>query len=463
MSAQDDRSPFRKQRWLFASHDINDASGNPPPLSLMQANGASHSATSGESILSIQRAEDGFRLGQILSTHLQTMKASGAHGTFDFPAYVQYEVSDGDPVAGETWGPKANSRKLHRGYPGFVILGDAHDAGSGTYVVWVNRDFDVGAIRFEISADLNLSGGPVDALLLDETWASTGTTIQVRDPFDTPGCWQGYTGYKGWAIRGEDGVYDVLWMERKALVIYFTLTQDTNTSSGTTATFTSYFQQGNKTPGSSGLVYDHQELYPKAKNGAKGIAVWNDDRKRYEVVVCQQMGNHFKAKANATFCKDANPTVKTGTWAGIQHSPFNQVPAVPSINNYWQLAGRADDDMFVVYDAVANDYKLVQVTPHEFTNYSEYRVDCETTDSGEDAVIVATLQGRGTKFLAYTCDEVSDWDDLGEIGENVKNVTLVSWDGTTLTGTKVAQVVLCLADPYTFEIDTTEPCPEESS
>ena len=41
----------------------------------------------------------------------------------DWPLYVAYNVDDGAPAIGETWGPKSGETKLYKGNDGFVIIG----------------------------------------------------------------------------------------------------------------------------------------------------------------------------------------------------------------------------------------------------------------------------------------------------------------------------------------------------
>lgn len=465
---QDSRSPFRQQRWVEA---LNNTQSDLDSFSLVAITDATRDLTTGQTVLTVDLPSTTTHVALLCCTGPQSIKA-GKKGmvTLDFPCYVQYDTAN-TPANGEQWGHTNASVKIAKNHQGFRICGDPDGN-----IVRVERDTDASLIRFELTADLDRNS-TATAKLLDIDWTDTGATITVRDPFTTPGCWQAYTGYKGFAVLGASGIYDVVWMERRALIVYFTLTQDTNTSSGTTCTFTSYFQQGDKLPsttgsppGTTGLVYDHQELYPKAKNGAKGIAVWNDDRKRYEVVVCQQMGTLFWAKAGENFCPDAE-TVALATVSGhkiqvIQHSPFNQLPSTePTSAENWRdpdkgLAGMENDWMLLAYDATRDKYTVVQVTPHEFKNYCEWRVVCN-----QDADVAPKLQARYIKFYAYKCDpelceEKNNWEDVGDIGTKVTNVTAVYWDGLCLTMDQQVQYVLCEYDPSNSNIDCPVECEE---
>lgn len=451
---QDTRGPFRQQRWLKTENqDAADLS----PNSAAEVTGATHIApgetASGSTELNIEKPSGEIKLGCILGTGLQTSKSGyDSHGTMDFPAYLQYNANDGTPANGEIWGPVAGSTALSKGQPGFVCLGDA-DATRG--VARFNRDFPKGVIRFQLTATLHLAGTAA-ALLLNEDWTSAGVAITVRDPFTNPGCWMGYSGYQGWAVPGAGGYFDVLWMERPALVIYFTLTQDTNTTSGTTATWTNYFQQGDKQVAASGLVYDVQALYPRAKNGAKGVAVWNDRTERYEVVVCQQMGTLFYASCD-TFCP-SDSTVGITYLGHYQHSLFNQDPnPAPTVaSNFYGLAGRSGDMVLIVYDDVNNVYDIAQVTPHLLKNPTYYRIVCAGDGSS------AKLQARGDKWYAYNCNETYDWEDVsdgfGTVFDAVNN--LVVGNPVLLGFTQV--LVLCTGDSHTENLPT-DTCSSSSS
>jgi hypothetical protein len=445
MIPQDSRSPFRQQRFLETQNNAGDLS----PYNAAQATGATHDDNSGQVPVAVDEPSDEIKLGLILGTGPQTSDSGYENqGTFDFPAMLEYDPADGEPANGELWGPKEGSTLLRKAHPGFICIGDA----DGHYALF-NRDFPKGTIRFKLTATLHLASTAA-ALLLNEDWTSTGTAITVRDPFIAPGCWMGYTDYEGWAIMGDGGIYDIVWMERPALIIYFTLTQDTNTSSGTTATFTTYFQQGDKSRGGSGLVYDVQSLYPRAKTGAKGIAIWNDRTERYEVVVCQQLGFIFKATAT-TFCPDSTDVTISG-FARLNHSLYNQVPdPVPTTAyNRHGLAGRDGDSLTLAFDDVNDRYDIIQCTPHLLKNYDEFRF--YRTESG------CELQGKGKKFYAYNCNEVFDWETMGAFSgiDVVENVVL---SGGQLLQSVVHIYVPCYDEPFTEVIDTTTTCTSSGS
>lgn len=445
MIPQDSRSPFRQQRWVQCR---NDSGQDLSPNSLVAVTGALRVSATGATILSIELPTSTTPVALLAATGLQTIKTGqDGHCTLDFPAYVKY--SGGTPANGEQWGHEDGSDSLAPNKTGFRICGDQN----GT-VVRVMKESAAELVRFELTADLVLAG-TATANLLDIEWSDTGTDITVRDPYTSPGCWQGYSGYRGFATMGANGIYDIVWMERMALIIYFTLTQNTNTSSGTTATVTSYFQQGDKDPGGTVLVYDVNSIYPRALSGAKGIAVWNDRTRRYEVLVCQQMGTLFWCDINSDFCPDASSTGIT--FGGrYQHSPFNQVPnpEPDTGQNFYALAGRANDKALLVFDDVNSTYDIAQVEPHLAEIPTEFRVVCDAMTK------TAKLQMRGEKHYDYYCGELFDWKDVAtEIGEFLENVIDVVWDGVSLKYTKEEQIVFCAFDQTVVTIDTTEECP----
>jgi hypothetical protein len=146
-------------------------------------------------------------------------------------------------------------------------------------------------IVFELTAVLGL-GGFTNAFVcqldsVSENYVVTTQAITVVDPFSNPGCWLGFPGYRGIGRLRTDGFYDVVFMERPALLIEYQLYADFDQQLGyAQANVLAYYQQGNKRISAVNpyqvSIYDPLDLNFGAINGEKGLAVWNDQRARYE-------------------------------------------------------------------------------------------------------------------------------------------------------------------------------------
>lgn len=439
---QDDRSPARQLRQFEATNHDDDID----QFFAVQATGATHDEDTGQNGVNIELpTSDDPESALIAGNFVQTAKSGyETQVSFDFPLYLKYDAQDGTPANGEEWGPD-QSGKLRKGKFGFIVIGDAD---TDREVVLVNRASGTKVIRFILNAALVLSGTAA-AFVCDIAWQATATAITVRDPFTDPGEWQGYVGYRGWAILGAQGVYDIVYMEEPALFIEFTLLSGLSGGSAN-ATTTDYFQ--GKSLGDQ-IVYDPQGLFPRAIVGAKGKAVWDDRARRYEVIICQQIGTLFWCDVNSDFCPDASSVAIT-YGNHYQHSIFNQDPnPVPTTaNNFYHLAGQGGDRALIAYDSVNDVYDLIQVEPHLAEIPTEFRVLCK-----EDGT--AKFQMKGEKHYDYYCNELFDWKDAGDIGVPADNVVSVTWDGTDLYYTYESQLVLCTFDTGDITIDTPEACP----
>jgi hypothetical protein len=148
-------------------------------------------------------------------------------------------------------------------------------------------------IVFELTGVLGL-GGFSDAVECEldaaqENYVPTTQVVTVVDPFSNPGCWLGFPGYRGIGRLRTDGFYDVVFMERPALVIEYELYEDFNWSGQqdhVLATVLAYYQHGNKRINAANpyqvSIYDPLDLNSAALRGERGLAIWNDDRVRYE-------------------------------------------------------------------------------------------------------------------------------------------------------------------------------------
>lgn len=145
-------------------------------------------------------------------------------------------------------------------------------------------------VVFELSGILGLvMAGEASALvctLSSGEYVTTAEAITVCDPFFDPGCWDSFMGFRGIAAQRSDGKFDVLYLERPALIIEYQL-YDPMSAGSALATVLSFYQQGNKDISDVDgrvTVYDPLNAMPTGQVGQKGLAIWNDRRLRYEII-----------------------------------------------------------------------------------------------------------------------------------------------------------------------------------
>lgn len=150
-------------------------------------------------------------------------------------------------------------------------------------------------VVFELTDSIGLGGtAPARVCTLNSSGAylANGESITVVDAFFANGCWQGLAGYRGIACRRTDGAYDILFMERPALIVefelYASLTGAPATTGSAIANVLFFYQQGGKKVDAAipyqTTVFDPLDLFRGMRLGQKGIAIWNDVRARYEIV-----------------------------------------------------------------------------------------------------------------------------------------------------------------------------------
>lgn len=223
------------------------------------------------------------------------------------------------------------------------LYGFSANNGALAHVVYyrqTNRFVLLGVTRrqdtvvFELTATLAL-GGEAAAVTCDldaGEYDTTATAITVVDPYQSPGCWSGVAGYRGVATRNterQDNKFDILWMERKALIVQFELTASVSAGSSAGATVTTYFQHGNKNPGATVTVYDPANIFSTGVSGDKGHAIWNDISGHYEIITGKGSSTveWHRGTADAAIAKGASGTVSrytdgTNTDSGVNDTVF---------------------------------------------------------------------------------------------------------------------------------------------
>jgi hypothetical protein len=112
------RPPVDRIRWLECR---NASAEEAPGFALVKIAGVDADGT-----LQLAKPDTDGQDGLVLGP---AALAAGARGlcTADFPAWALYDVADGTPALGETWGAGAGSWKLRKNKPGWRVLGGAAD------------------------------------------------------------------------------------------------------------------------------------------------------------------------------------------------------------------------------------------------------------------------------------------------------------------------------------------------
>lgn len=192
-----------------------------------------------------------------------------------------------------------------------------------------------GAFEFTLTTDM--SGGVATASLTNwwgvkPTLADTIDDVEYVLVYDTQECFpRALTGAQGFALVDTTrGINVIIECQSKAGFIEFVLAADKSGSSAV-ATVTRYWGtqsdiQNPPVDGSSQLtVYDEPVIFPRALNGAKGIAALDVTNNKYRIVQCQQLTTRISGTLDSTLSAgDASFTEATYTVG--DDSPFNQSP-----------------------------------------------------------------------------------------------------------------------------------------
>jgi len=224
-------------------------------------------------------------------------------------------------------------------------------------------------VVFQLLQELPL-GGEAEASLCElqgNAYVATGEQIVVRDPSSGYGMWAGRIGFQGVAKEASDGKYDILHMQRVALIVAFTTQGDRNPSSGVfTGRLVLPFQQGDQPPTGVGeliAIQDVDVLFPRALHGGKGLAIWNDVVGIYQCLIVQQQCILARALVNQQGGFSGTGLVGIDNFAAISPAPFNLVPANPPQHalNYFLHRGKDNDDLLLAWDEAADEWIIIDV------------------------------------------------------------------------------------------------------
>lgn len=354
MAPGDIRAAFLRKPWHRFLSD-----GDAPPYAVMRVTGAARSHNDIRFTCSQPNStQQAFYLVNGPSTAQDTLE--GLCTTLTGAGIVRYDSNDGTPAVGEVWGPESGSWSIHKGKPGFVIAGGPRTLDDGSTCVvaiqFPGATVAGGIVKFRLTSDLPIGESATATILIanGSTYVA-GAAIVVYDwwglttGLSNRGMFAAVSGMEGWASKreidsGGTPEYDIVWMEMYARSIGFTTTSPRmGLTDSAFATIDYSFEQGVAPPlnGDSEIeVFDDQELFPRALEGAKGWARRNEylnpdapDDPYYQVWMCDQQVFMGHAKLDQTMCHDDYEVQITG-FVGDSFAPFGQVPDPPPDTAY---------------------------------------------------------------------------------------------------------------------------------
>lgn len=322
---------------------------------------------------------------------------SYGYGTFaQHAAYVLYDDAD-SPAYGEMWGPKEDTWTLTKDEPGFVACGGP----DGTKAFFVQRPADE-IVHFELTSDKDL-GTSATAHILELSggeWAvpAEPTEITVEDWYTEPGMWQGYTEYRGLAVRRPEcgSIYDIIWMETPARWIRCTATSNLTTSC--TASVDHYHLQG-KDPGSTVTVHDPMGVWAGwVQVDCKMWCHWNDRNKRYEITTPQLVAMFATATLTSATCGSA-ASIESVAYVRQGYYSADHETAPTTASNPRGHAGKAGDEVTIMaYGTSAPlNWAIVDMDLHLLTAVTNVRIDGYN------------FQKKTQDYYAEICSDESDW------------------------------------------------------
>lgn len=201
------------------------------------------------------------------------------------------------------------------------------------------------------------------------------TILEPIKLIDSIGQWGvARSGWSGWAVQMEDRPaatgapeYEIIFLEAPYRFRYFTL-NTTFTSSQANATFQGSFGSApnGREIATTGLVFDVQDIFTRARSGASGFAVYNEQNDRYEAIRCQTVaemiqfrisGASYAQPLSATDTATAAVVSYGGSWLRSQ-DPGASITVTDSSRTFRRaLAGATG---IAIYDDVHNVYSMVE-------------------------------------------------------------------------------------------------------
>jgi hypothetical protein len=216
------------------------------------------------------------------------------------------EYSPGQPQDVRLWDPlaKNDNRRLEAG----DLVVAMFNADTGRWEIISDARGASEVVRFQLNGALALGGAAAASILSwnGVAYVAEGDPVTVHDFTSAPGTWSGPAGYRGFAIR-LDGLYEILFMERVALFVRFTL--NAHIEDGEASASRDAYWRG-KPPTTTIDVYDDAGIHSAAVVGDEGIACWDDIEARYKIIDMRQSATALWAKATADWTTGSPPAIE---------------------------------------------------------------------------------------------------------------------------------------------------------
>lgn len=304
--------------------------------------------------------------------------------------------------------------------------------------------------------------------MVDNAYNSNPPGTVLIKVFDKTGrTWEGKAGAKGWAQQrtgiGDEGKFDIIWMENTARGIYFVLRP--NLSS---VTVEGNFQ-GRQSIVTNPALFDEAGLFPRKQNGSNGIAFYDPENERYVPLNMEtQAGWVFgaleaKMDLKASYV-DASLYLHGGTQQDVQAPPDNeQAQQIISVYQLLYAHALSGADFIGIFDAALAKYAPLVVDQKalliECRAYNDFKYDDVVVEvyeprrltpfpfSGEDPTTTTVnnpfgLWGKSGDLLLCCYDEFAERYEVilanppAEIGRcTVDDDTLGwGWGATAVVG-----------------------------
>jgi hypothetical protein len=341
------------------------------------------------------------------------------------------------------------------GFTGFAV----YDEQTKEYVIVAPNNLQAGdqVFRFELEAPKAFNANGVGKLL-DGAGTKVGSPVTFHD---TVGEWRGETGYQGWCATKSDagGRYEILFLEGQARWLALTLSAD---MSGGLATATINNNWG-RPPNGKDLISpginasDSRGLFPRARSGAKGLAVWDDKTNKYELQECQSQAGAAEVSYDSIWgLNEPSKSCTTLSFWGSQQDVQNpgNFSAQDRAGIYQHWSSGANAQGITVYDSATSQYVLV------FGQRIAHAVQVTIPGKFNGGEVVGTVDAYwgGTNPGAT----VKADDSLNFFrGSQPDSKAIGLWDHNDLVG--IFRAIQCETKAGVVQFATSEDFPDEGS
>jgi hypothetical protein len=278
-------------------------------------------------------------------------------------------------------------------------------------------------IRFRLTGNLPLGSNAMAVILTPDGAGgyNTGDAIYVYDWFNagSPGMFSGRVGYEGFAVLRGEGAYDIVWMETPAKWVAFVLDDDIVESSPSVwsaPATVSYYSHG-RIMSEFIEVYAANETFRYCKEFGGGIALYNDQIDRYEIIRCEQMAVDATATLKYKMCQavstqdDANQEppywkIENFTAFGEGENILFPSPSPDKVSNPFAHKGKAGAKVLLRYGLPGHADKWCVV------DAEKVEIDTLVSVAAEGC----TLSRATVKIAAEICNDPGASEPYGTVG-----------------------------------------------